>query len=106
MECLLTELYSAPLTQQMGDSSATAAQVRVAFAERRKMLRNTLQSRFTAVQIADALAAADIPLNARPQQLDLQQYLALWQHLTRTRAAAQSLTSVSGASQHESLHLS
>ena len=90
----------------MSDTSAIAAQVRVAFAERRKMLRNTLQSRFTADQITDALAAAGIPLNARPQQLCLQQYLALWQHLTRTKTAAQSLTSASGVSQHEPLHLS
>jgi 16S rRNA A1518/A1519 N6-dimethyltransferase RsmA/KsgA/DIM1 with predicted DNA glycosylase/AP lyase activity len=57
------------------------AQVRLAFAERRKMLRNTLQSRFSPNQLADAFAAAGVPLNARPQQLCLEDYVALWQNL-------------------------
>jgi 16S rRNA A1518/A1519 N6-dimethyltransferase RsmA/KsgA/DIM1 with predicted DNA glycosylase/AP lyase activity len=63
---------------------AAGAQVRLAFAERRKMLRNTLQSRFSADQLAAAFAAADVPLNARPQQLHLEEFVSLWQQLPRT----------------------
>ena len=89
--------------QLISDPDVIVTQVRLAFAERRKMLRNTLQSRFTAVQVTDALAAAGIPLSARPQQLRLQDYIALWQHLPRTRAA-QSRLALVGDCQTQTLH--
>lgn len=62
-------------------------QVRLAFTERRKMLRNTLQSRFSLDDLAEAFAAAGVPPNARPQQLGLDQYVALWQHLPHQKSA-------------------
>lgn len=56
-------------------------QVRQAFSERRKMVRNTLQSLYEPAEVAAALTAADIADNVRPQQLTLAQYAHLWHKL-------------------------
>jgi len=60
-------------------------QARLAFSERRKMLKNTLQSQFSVADVAEALTAAGISQDVRPQQLGLQQYVALWQHLPQAK---------------------
>ena len=59
-------------------------QVRLAFSERRKMLRNNLQGHFNPHNISEALVAAGLDPNVRPQQLTLAEYVALWQQLQST----------------------
>ena len=56
-------------------------QVRQAFSERRKMIRNTLQSVYEPSLVNSALEATGVADTARPQQLSLGQYVQLWRQL-------------------------
>ena len=53
------------------------AQVRTAFASRRKMIRNTLRVGLDAAQIGAALVEAGLSPDARAQDLSLEQFVAL-----------------------------
>jgi len=63
------------------DDLAFNKMVRQAFTERRKMLRNTLHCLFEPALVSSALEATGLDAKIRPQQLDLQQYVRLWQQL-------------------------
>lgn len=56
-------------------------QVKKAFSERRKMLRNTLQPLYTTQQVEAALSAGGIRVDARAQDLSPPQFAALHQQL-------------------------
>ncbi|KAF8073058.1 celI [Scenedesmus sp. PABB004] len=64
------------------------ALVNKGFSERRKMLRNTLQSLHSAAAVEAALVAAGVRPDARAQELDVQQFAALYNNLTAAAAAA------------------
>lgn len=78
--------YTSGIAQICADAWHVVAQARLAFTERRKMLRNTLQSRYSVDDLAAAFSAAGVPKNARPQQLCLEEYVAIWQHLPHENA--------------------
>ena len=49
------------------------------FEQRRKMLRSSLRELCT--NVAEALAAADLPETSRPEELSLEDYVKLYPHL-------------------------
>lgn len=51
---------------------------RTAFGQRRKMLRSTLPQIYGQKEVAEALQKAEISLNARPEELSLEQFLLLY----------------------------
>eukprot|EP00775_Hariotina_reticulata_P010380 gene10380-10538_t len=62
--------------------------VNKAFSERRKMLRNTLQPLYTAKQVEAALSEASIRPDARAQDLSVEQFAAVYNHLHQQVLAA------------------
>ena len=58
--------------------------VRLAFSNRRKMLRKTLSSNFDVKLVEEALADADLKITARPQELDAHDFVRLYQNLLKS----------------------
>ena len=56
-------------------------QVRQAFSMKRKMLRNSLQPLYTSSDIAEAMTAAGMSAEIRPQQLSFAEYVMLYKAL-------------------------
>jgi 16S rRNA (adenine1518-N6/adenine1519-N6)-dimethyltransferase len=66
---------------EIGDEPAFLKLVQSCFAQKRKTLRNNLRAVAPDLAIQSALAASDLPADARAEQLSVAQFAALWRHL-------------------------
>ena len=66
----------------VGDDRAFVRFVSTAFAQRRKMLCNSLAPRYDSAAVAAALKGIGLGEGARAQELDLKQFVALYTALS------------------------
>ncbi len=67
----------------ISDEKAFFEMVRVCFGQRRKMLRRTLTSLFSKSKIEEVLESVKIKPTARAEELSLEQFIALFEELSR-----------------------